>query len=213
MSPVPFIVWQAMEQKYALDEFWIQKLDFKRRVDASAFANLHEVKSIVNNIFLLVVRNNLGPKEVAEWQENLVFIEYLATNLGSQSHSWAMQKLKEVFGGRQAMSSSKKSLADRIVRQTPQRTQGMIPQIQLPPPPQNLFGGGLGMMAPMHPVPFGPVQHFAPPGGLPPRPFGGTCYICQQQGHMAKNYPYSANQPPRGNNVKRGGPKRHGKRR
>ena len=213
MSPVTFIVWQAMEQKYALDEFWIQKLDFKRRVDASAFANLHEVRSIVNNIFLLVVRNNLGPKEVAEWQENLVFIEYLATNLGSQSHSWAMQKLKEVFGGRQGMSSSKKSLADRIVRQTPQRTQGMIPQIQLPPPPQNLFGGGLGMMAPMHPVPFGPVQHFAPPGGLPPRPFGGTCYICQQQGHMAKNCPYSANQPPRGSNVKRGGPKRHGKRR
>ena len=213
MSPVTFIVWQAMEQKYALDEFWIQKLDFKRRVDASAFANLHEVRSIVNNIFLLVVRNNLGPKEVAEWQENLVFIEYLATNLGSQSHSWAMQKLKEVFGGRQGMSSSKKTLADRIVRQTPQRTQRMIPQIQLPPPPQNLFGGGLGMMAPMHPVPFGPVQHFAPPGGLPPRPFGGTCYICQQQGHMAKNCPYSANQPPRGSNVKRGGPKRHGKRR
>jgi len=213
MSPVTFIVWQAMEQKYALDEFWIQKLDFKRRVDASAFANLHEVRSIVNNIFLLVVRNNLGPKEVAEWQENLVFIEYLATNLGSQSHSWAMQKLKEVFGGRQGMSSSKKSLADRIVRQTPQRTQGMVPQIQLPPPPQNLFGGGLGMMAPMHPVPFGPVQHFAPPGGLPPRPFGGTCYICQQQGHMAKTCPYSANQPPRGSNVKRGGPKRHGKRR
>ena len=88
-----------MEQKYALDEFWIQKLDFKRRVDAAAFANLHEVRSIVNNIFLLVVRNNLGPKEVAEWQQNLVFIEYLATNLGSQSHSWAMQKLKEVFGG------------------------------------------------------------------------------------------------------------------
>ena len=204
---------QAMEQKYALDEFWIQKLDFKRRVDASAFSNLHEVRSIVNNIFLLVVRNNLGPKEVAEWQENLVFIEYLATNLGSQSHSWAMQKLKEVFGGRQGMSSSKKSLADRIVRQTPQRTQALLPQMQIPPPPQNLFGGGLGMLTPMHPVPFGPVQHFAPPGGLPPRPFGGTCYVCQQQGHMAKNCPYSGSQPPRGNNVKRGGPKRHGKRR
>ena len=128
-----------MEQKYALDEFWIQKLDFKRRVDAAAFANLHEVRSIVNNIFLLVVRNNLGPKEVAEWQQNLVFIEYLATNLGSQSHSWAMQKLKEVFGGKQGMSSSMKSLADKIVRQTPQRTQGMLPQMHLPPPPQQFF--------------------------------------------------------------------------
>ena len=116
-----------MEQKYALDEFWIQKLDFKRRVDAAAFANLHEVRSIVNNIFLLVVRNNLGPKEVAEWQENLVFIEYLATNLGAQSHSWAMQKLKEVFGGRQGMSSSKKSLADKILRQTHREHKGCFP--------------------------------------------------------------------------------------
>ena len=59
----------TVEQKYALDEFWIQKLDLERRVDAAAFANLHKVRSIVNNIFLLVVRNNLGPKEVAEWQE------------------------------------------------------------------------------------------------------------------------------------------------
>ena len=133
--------WQAMEQKYAQDEIWTQKLDFKRRVDASAFANLHEVRSIVNNIFLLVVRNNLGSKEVAEWQENLVFIEYLASNLGSQSHSWAMQKLKEVFGGRQGMSSSKKSLADKIVRETPQRMQGMLPQMNFPPPPQPFFGG------------------------------------------------------------------------
>ena len=31
--------------QYALDEFWIQELDFKRRVDASAFANLHEVQA------------------------------------------------------------------------------------------------------------------------------------------------------------------------
>ena len=147
-----------MEQKYALDEFWIQKLDFKRSFDAAAFSNLHEVRSIVNNIFLLVVRNNLGPKEVAEWQQNLVFIEYLATNLGSQSHSWAMQKLKEVFGGKQGMSSSMKSLADKIVRQTPQRTQGMPPQMNLPPPPKQFFGGGLGMMAPIHPVPFGPMH-------------------------------------------------------
>ena len=135
-----------MEHKYALDEFWIQKLEFKRRVDAAAFANLHEIRNIVNYIFLLVVRNNLGPKEVAEWQENLVFIEYLATNLGSQSHSWAMQKLKEVFGGKQGMSSCKKSLADKIVKQTSQRTQGMPPRCNYLLP-QQYFGGGLGMMA------------------------------------------------------------------
>ena len=79
-------------------------------------------------MFLLAVRNNLGQKEVVEWQENLVFVEYLAANLGGQSHSWAMQKLKESFGGRRGMSS--------IVRQTPHRTQGMLPQMSLPQPPQ-----------------------------------------------------------------------------
>ena len=79
-------------------EFWIQKLDFKRRVDAANFANLHEVRSIINNIFLLAVRNNPSQEEIAEWQENLVFVEYLATNLGNQPHSWAMQKRNEIFG-------------------------------------------------------------------------------------------------------------------
>ena len=64
--PSQNVLCQAMEHKYALDEFWIQKLDFKRRVDAAAFANPHEVRAIVNNIFLLVVRNNLGPKEGVE---------------------------------------------------------------------------------------------------------------------------------------------------
>ena len=167
---------------------------------------------MVNNIFLLVVRNRLGPKEIAEWQENLVFMEYLASNLGNQSHNWAMQKLKEVFGGKQGMSAGKKKMADKIVRETPQRTQGLPPQINLPPPPQQFFGGGLGMMAPMHPVPFGPINHVAQPPMQPPRPFPGTCYICQQSGHMAKNCPFSTG-PVRGGSSKRGGPKRHGKRR
>ena len=187
-------------------------MDFKRKVDACAFANLHEARIMVNNIFLLVVRNRLGPKEIAEWQENLVFMEYLASNLGNQSHNWAMQKLKEVFGGKQGMSAGKKKLADKIVRETPQRTQGLPPQINLPPPPQQFFGGGLGMMAPMHPVPFGPINHVAQPPMQPPRPFPGTCYICQQSGHMAKNCPFSTG-PVRGGSSKRGGPKRHGKRR
>ena len=53
-----------MEHKYALDGFWIQKLDFKIRVDASRFTNLYEVREIINNIVLLAVRNNLGQKEV-----------------------------------------------------------------------------------------------------------------------------------------------------
>jgi hypothetical protein len=71
----------------------------------------------------------------------LDIVEYLAANLGGQSHSWAMQKLKESFGGRQGISSGKKSLEDRIVRQTPQRTQGMLPQMSLPQPPQQFLEG------------------------------------------------------------------------
>ena len=29
-----------MESKYAMDEFWLQKLDFKRKVDASFFTSM-----------------------------------------------------------------------------------------------------------------------------------------------------------------------------
>ena len=42
-----------MERENAVDEFWIQKLDFKRKVDSCAFANLHEARFMVNNIFLV----------------------------------------------------------------------------------------------------------------------------------------------------------------
>ena len=213
---------QEMESKYALDEFWLQKLDFKRKVDASSFSSLHEARALVNTIFQLVVRNNLGAKELSEWQENLVFMEYLVENLGNHSHSWAMQKLKEEFGGKRGMSARRKKLADRIVRETPQRTQSQIPQVppgpfmNLPPPPQQFFGGGLGMLAPTHPVAFGPpsLNHQPPPflmGQQPPRPFVGVCYLCQQVGHMAKNCPTFPGQRPPQN--KKQGPKRFGKRR
>ena len=68
-----------MEHKYALDEFWIQKLDFKRRADAAHFANLHEVRMLIT-FPAFAVRNNPSQEEIAEWQENLLFVEYLATN-------------------------------------------------------------------------------------------------------------------------------------
>jgi hypothetical protein len=217
-----------MESKYAMDEFWLQKLDFKRKVDASSFTSLHEARALVNNIFLLVVRNNLGAKELSVWQENLIFLEYLVENLGNHSHGWAMQKLKEEFGGQRGMSARRKKLADKIVRETPQRTMPQLPSgpvLQLPPPPQQFFGGGLGMMAPTHPVPFGPpsFNHQPLPSGFnqqplpgqggqqPPRPFGGVCFLCQQSGHMARYCPFFPGQRPAQN--RKPGPKRFGKRR
>ena len=84
---------------------------------------------------------------------NLIFLECLVENLGNHSHGWAMQKLKEEFGGQRGMPARRKKLADKIVRETPQRTMPQLPSgpvMQLPPPPQQFFGGGLGMMAPTH---------------------------------------------------------------
>ena len=66
----------------------------------------------------------------------------------------------------------------------------------------------------VHPVPFGPVQYFTPmQPNQPPRPFYGTCYICQQTGHIANNCPYATGPVRGGGSAKRGGPKRHGKKR
>ena len=103
-----------------MDEFCFQPLDFKRKVNASSFTSLHEARTLVNNIFLFVVRNNLEAKELTVWQENLIFLEYLSENLGNHSHGWAMQQLKEEFGGQSGMSARRKKLAEKIVRETPQ---------------------------------------------------------------------------------------------
>ena len=182
-----------------MDEFWLQKLDFKRKVDASSFTSLHEARALVNNIFLLVVRINLGAKELYVRQENLIFLEYLVENLGNHSHGWAMQKLKEELGGQRG----RKKLADKIVRESLQRTMPQLPHgpvMQLPPP-QQFFGGGLGMMASLHPIPLGPpsFNHPSVPGQggqQPPRPFGGVCFLCQQSGHMARYCPFFPGQRP-----------------
>ena len=101
-----------------MDTFWLQCLSFKQRVDSSSFANLIEVRNQVNAIYTLALQNNLGHKEIKKWQLNLNFVQYLLDNLGNNSHAWAMQKLKEEFGGRRGMSSKRKRLADRIVRES-----------------------------------------------------------------------------------------------
>ena len=75
----PVYVQRNFLRRYTYFEFWIQKLDFKRRADAAHFANLHEVRMLIT-FPAFAVRNNPSQEEIAEWQENLVFVEYLATN-------------------------------------------------------------------------------------------------------------------------------------
>ena len=72
--------------------------------------------------------------------KTLVFVEYLASNLGNQPHSWAMQKLKEDFGGSQGMASGKKSDGRQDIEANSSENTGDGSSDGLPPAPQNLFG-------------------------------------------------------------------------
>ena len=192
-----------------MDTFWLQCLSFKQRVDSSSFANLIEVRNQVNAIYTLALQNNLGHKEIKKWQLNLNFVQYLLDNLGNNSHAWAMQKLKEEFGGRRGMSSKRKRLADRIVRESARNQPATFN-----PVPSLLGPAFSGIMGPV-PLPFqGP---FAPPPPMFPRVRNsqGPCYLCNQMGHLARDCPSSprGQNPSRGNGQRRAGPRRNGRRR
>ena len=50
------------ERQYARDNFWLQTLSFKQRVDAGSFSSLYEVRDLVYSIHNLALMNDMKKK-------------------------------------------------------------------------------------------------------------------------------------------------------
>ena len=106
------------ERDYAIDSFWLQNIAFKQRIDSMTFANLFEVRDTANTLYNLALEYSLGDKIKNDFIDKIKFINYLLENLGGGSHSIALQRLKDKFGGKKGMSSKNKREADKIIRES-----------------------------------------------------------------------------------------------
>ena len=121
---------------------------------------------------------------------------HMINNMPLKSHAQALVELKSYFGDDKGMPKSVKKAADDIIKET-----------QKP----NYAAPGFESMQGSGPMAWGPAIHMNHPpmgmvgfnqGGFPQPPFmapsaqqpgfSGTCFLCYQPGHMAKNCPSQA---------------------
>ena len=88
------------ERRYANDSFWLESIQFKKKIDTLAFANLFEVKETANSLYSLALEYSLGDKVKNEFIEKIKFINYPLENLGHGGHDIALQRLKDKFDGK-----------------------------------------------------------------------------------------------------------------
>jgi len=182
-----------------VDNFWLQSLSWKQKLNALAFNNLFEARDLVNSLYNLALENNMEEKVKAKWVGILKFINYLIENIGNRSHSLALQQLREKYGGTKGMSKSDKKEADKILKRS-----GAVSAVCAPPP----IWAPPPLMGPFPNMPFmAPTQQFSEMNIR--RPFTGNCFNCNQSGHLAKDCPAPPRQQTRRPFNK--GPKRFGK--
>ena len=51
------------------------------------------------------------------WLDLLNFLNLVLQSIGNQSHSWALQQIRERFGTNCGVSKKNKKLADKIIRE------------------------------------------------------------------------------------------------
>ena len=192
------------ERSYAIDTFWLENINFKKRIDSLAFNNLFEVRETANSLYSLALEYNMGDKVKNEFIEKIKFVNYLLENLGHEGHGIALQRLKDKFGGKKGMSSKNKKEADKIIRESLKGN-----PVQIFPQPQQFQGfGPMPQMA----MPF-PMHHFNQPQfPFPPqqqpnmgRGVNGPCFNCQQHGHVVRNCPQPQSSSRGGGSFRRGG--------
>ena len=160
------------------------------------FPDLYSMRDYAQKTHLLAAKWGIGTAKMELWRAHSNFIEEIIDNVAFKSHSRAVKELKTYFGGEEVLSKTQSKAAKRIIREASkpqamaysQQFQGnpWMPSSFLPPPM-------MGMNSQFFPQP--PYQMTQPPMG-PPGVFAGTCYKCNQQGHMARNCPTTMRRNP-----------------
>ena len=193
MYIVSFVVQGTINHTYARDNYWLSSVSLQQRIDSASFGSLWEMRDCVANLHGIAQRSNMETQVQEHWLDLLNFLNLLLQSIGGQSHSWALQQIRERFGTNCGVSKKNKKLADRIIRDN-LKNQGAA-FTQSPPGIQSAF---MPMGPLMGALPMQPASMFTSnmPGNahLPmmqgfqqPQQFTGHCFNCNQTGHLARN--------------------------
>ena len=185
-----------LQKQRILDRFKNREDAFFDKLEDDMFPDLYSMRDYAQKTHLLAAKWGIGTAKMELWRAHTNFIEEIIDNVAFKSHSRAVKELKTYFGGEEVLSKTQTKAAKRIIKEASkpqamsysQQSQGnpWMPSSFLPPPM-------MGMNSQFFPQP--PYQMTQPPIG-PPGIFAGTCYKCNQQGHMARNCPTTMRRNP-----------------
>jgi len=179
-----------LQRQRTFDRFKNREDSFFDKLEDDLFPDLYSMRDHAQKTHLLAAKWGISTAKLELWRAHTNFIEEIIDNVAFKSHSRAVKELKNYFGGEEVLSKTQSRAAKRIIREAskpqailhPQQFRGgpwMSPNL-LPPP----------MMMGMGPHFFPQSQHHMMQGhSSPPGSFGGICYKCNQQGHMARACP------------------------
>ena len=186
-----FNVQGTFHQTYARDNYWLSSVNLQQRIDGASFGSLWEMRDCVANLHGIAQRSNMETQVQEHWLDLLNFLNLLLQSIGGQSHSWALQQIRERFGTNCGVSKKNKKLVrDNLKNQGAAFT-------QTPPGMQSSFLPMGNMMAALPTQPMPMFQQNMPGNAhLPmmqrfqqPQQFVGHCFNCNQTGHLARNCP------------------------
>ena len=201
---------------YAKDNYWLSSIRLQQRIDEKSFSSIMEMRDAVANLHGIAQRSGMEKQVVDHWLDLLNFLNLLYQNIGNQPQGWALQQISEKWGTNCGISKKNKKLADKIIRENLKNqvmVPGPVPYTDLP----FISMGNIMGAVPVQPRPFFPDQiggnQF--PGVQRPMQhlqLQGSCFNCNQMGHMARQCPFpqrTGRRNIRGQGRRGGGPSRN----
>ena len=184
--------------EFQTQAFWLKTVTLKADISDDKYFTLFPIKEEVDKILAKALELNMEKDVIEEWRQLAVLVNNLIEGLKNKSHTEAIKSLKISLGGARGLNEENSRLARRILRDS-HRAQPVEQQWGQPQWGQQNMS--LPFMAPPN---F--AAHGFPQPAPTAAPYAGSCFNCNQYGHMARDCPLPyRNYGPQGRGRRSGG--------